>query len=359
MGFWRNLDRSIGQFLDFQPAAYRNEIEGLNENELRALHKRIKRKMVGATTQGGVGVFAAPATGGISLIGTGVAARRLDVNAQRCGVIKARLREKGWRGHSFEFKDLLCGAGPAGIAAVLAPGIDHLADQAGHHVVTMVSQHGAEHAELVAGSTNSITTEAVNNTVYGATQTASEGAAAAMGTALLHTSAESGVRGAGYFALDKLFGTRTPVKVLAHDALPVGPIQQYPPPKSTAEQSTQPTHTVNIRSILAFAAYLAPLALYITFRMTVFLYRLLFGILMMQSWKWRSFSCFFAVSILLLRVYEASYLWTLCIVFALFDVAVWRRAIFRCAKMVVYLILLSLAVVGGKKIYNTVLSSLD
>ncbi|KAH7142790.1 hypothetical protein B0J13DRAFT_636492 [Dactylonectria estremocensis] len=216
MGFSRNLERSINQFFDFQPADYRREIEGLDEDELRGVHKQIQRKIVGATTQSGLGFFAAIPSGGLSLIGTGIAARRIDVNAQRYKIIEARLREKGWCGHTLGFKDLACGAGPASIAAVLAPGADHLADQAAHHIASMASHHGAEQAGIMVGSTNPVTTEAVDKAVYAATHTASERAGAALGTAALHKSAESMIRGATYFALNSSGNSiRNPVKARA------------------------------------------------------------------------------------------------------------------------------------------------
>src|SRR5215471_6474826 len=109
MGFWRDLDRSLDQFLDFRPDAYRAEISGLGQPELRALHKRIQRKLVGAGAQTGLGAIAAPATGGLSLIGSGIGARRLRVNSKRCDVIEALLKERGWIGHAFGVKDVLVG----------------------------------------------------------------------------------------------------------------------------------------------------------------------------------------------------------------------------------------------------------
>jgi hypothetical protein len=144
MGFWRNLDRSIDQFLDFKPDAYRAEIAGLEEEQLRGLHKRIQRKLVGAGTQTAIGIGAAIPSGGLSLLGSLVGGRRISVNQQRCDIIEALLRERGWRGHDFQLKDLIKGAAPSAFAIVLAPGADHVADHAINHATTAAAHHGAD-----------------------------------------------------------------------------------------------------------------------------------------------------------------------------------------------------------------------
>jgi len=131
MGFRRSID----QFLEFRPDAYRAEISQLLQPELRDLHKRIQRKLVSAATQSALGVAGAAASGGLTLVFSGIGARHIDVNRQRCAVIEALLKERGWTGHDFGFTDLMVGA---------APGADHIADQAISHVATLAAHHGTE-----------------------------------------------------------------------------------------------------------------------------------------------------------------------------------------------------------------------
>ena len=192
MGFWRDLDRSIDQFLEFRPSAYKAEISGLSETELRALHKRIQRKIVGAGTQTGLGAIAAPATAGLSLIGSGIGARRLDVNTQRCDLIEARLREKGWTGHDFGFKDVIVGAGPGAVATILAPGADHVADHLINHVATSTAHHGTDQVLSHAATT--------------AAHHGAHSASTAIGFSAAHHGTEAAIKlGTGY-ALDKTYG---------------------------------------------------------------------------------------------------------------------------------------------------------
>jgi hypothetical protein len=162
MGFWRNLERSIDQFVDFQPTAYKCEIAPLNETQLRALHKRIQRKVVGAVAGAGLSAWAVPATAGLSLIGTGIAARRIDVNRQRCDIIEERLREKGWHGNDFGLGDIAWGVAPVGLAAALAPGADHFVDQAATHLATHIAaHHGTNH--LVDQAASHVVTHTAGN----------------------------------------------------------------------------------------------------------------------------------------------------------------------------------------------------
>ncbi|KAH8902948.1 hypothetical protein BR93DRAFT_941235 [Coniochaeta sp. PMI_546] len=59
--------------------------------------------MAGTSAQivaGGAGTMA---TCGASLVFSGIGLRRASVNSQKCKLIEARLSEKGWVGHDFEF----------------------------------------------------------------------------------------------------------------------------------------------------------------------------------------------------------------------------------------------------------------
>lgn len=152
MGFWENLDRSIDQFIQFRPDVYRAEIFDLEELELQALHKRIQRKIVGGGTQIVLGVAAVAATGGLSLIGSGIGGRRIGVNKQRCEVITALMGERGWAEHNFTLKDLAAGAAPGALAAALAPGADHVVSHVANHIATATAHHGADHVANYAAT---------------------------------------------------------------------------------------------------------------------------------------------------------------------------------------------------------------
>jgi hypothetical protein len=141
MGFWSNLSKSWDQFLEFQPDDYQREIALLDEYQLRARHKQIQRKMVGGATGAGLSLFAVPATGGLSFVFAGIAARRCEVNAQRRDIIEARLREMGWQGYDFGLGDVAWGVAPAGLAHFLVPGADSLFDEAVSHTAAQIATH--------------------------------------------------------------------------------------------------------------------------------------------------------------------------------------------------------------------------
>jgi len=101
---------------------------------LREERKRIQRKLVGATTQSALGVAVAVGSGGLTLIFSGIGARRIDVNRQRCAVIEALLKERGWPGHELGLRDIWAGVVLGAAATSLAPGADHVADQAINHL---------------------------------------------------------------------------------------------------------------------------------------------------------------------------------------------------------------------------------
>jgi hypothetical protein len=200
MGFWKDVDRSLGQFIDFEPDAYRAEIADLDEEQLRSLHKRIQRKLVSAGAQTGVGLGAAGSTGGISLFGSAIGGRRLIVNSQRCEIIEARLQEKGWSGHDLKVKDLACGAAPSIITFGLAPGADHAVNAAVTHITTMATHHGADQAANYAATGVCQNTAQYAGTA--ATMVAThQGTAAAMAAA--HTATHAAINSGTNYGLNE------------------------------------------------------------------------------------------------------------------------------------------------------------
>ncbi|KAK5659632.1 hypothetical protein OQA88_836 [Cercophora sp. LCS_1] len=166
MGFWRNLDRSIDQFFEFRPAAYKAQIAGLSQPELKRLHKITQQKIVGAGTQTGLGIAGAAATGGLSLVVSGIGARRIDVNQQRCEVIEQLLEERGWAGHDFRKRDFLVGILPGATAAAFAPGADHVADQLVNHAIHSGAQVATDQVHQNAATALGMT--AVHQTTHAA-----------------------------------------------------------------------------------------------------------------------------------------------------------------------------------------------
>ncbi|KAK5662504.1 hypothetical protein OQA88_8416 [Cercophora sp. LCS_1] len=146
MGFWKNLKKSIKNSANFNPVAYRHEIELLDELELRQRHAHIQHKVVSSVVGAGGSIAAAPATFGLSLVLTGVSIWRMDINTDRLKIIKARLNERGWQGNEFDAGDLLVSAGPVALGHLFAPAADHLIDQAtGHAAEQLAIHHGTSH----------------------------------------------------------------------------------------------------------------------------------------------------------------------------------------------------------------------
>ncbi|KAK0646754.1 hypothetical protein B0T16DRAFT_414207 [Cercophora newfieldiana] len=140
MGFWENLSKSIDQFIDFDPDAYRREIESLGEAQ------QVQRKLVNANFGAGISTAAAPSLWDIPLVLTDISVRRIDINQHRLEIINARLREKGWRGNSFDMGDVFVALAPTAIGHVVAPRADLLVDQAMEHIAEqLVVHHGTNH----------------------------------------------------------------------------------------------------------------------------------------------------------------------------------------------------------------------
>lgn len=88
---------SLDQFIDFDPSVYRAQISSLGPLELQTLHKQTQRKLVSITAQSDLGLAACVPTGGVSLVLCPLWGRRLYVNNKRRVVIKALMRERGWK----------------------------------------------------------------------------------------------------------------------------------------------------------------------------------------------------------------------------------------------------------------------
>lgn len=152
MGFWRNLADGVDNFIEFQSTNYRRQIERMNEDQLRAEHQRITRKLVSILTALGVSTAAIPSTL-VSAIPAGISARRLDVNTQRKEIIEARLAQKGWAGHELNAKDMLYGVLPGAVVSHIAPGSEHLVEHGVRHVAErMMVEHGAGQAAVYGAS---------------------------------------------------------------------------------------------------------------------------------------------------------------------------------------------------------------
>lgn len=71
--------------------------------QLRACYKLIQPKIVSTSAQIVAGRAGTMATCGAGLVFSGIGLRRASVNSQKCKLIEARLSEKGWVSHDFEF----------------------------------------------------------------------------------------------------------------------------------------------------------------------------------------------------------------------------------------------------------------
>lgn len=143
---------SLDRFIGFDPSAYRAQISSLGPLELQTLHKQTQRKLVSITAQSGLGLAACVPTGGVSLILCPLWGRRLHVNSKRRLVIKALMRERGWKGHHFGAKDIVLGAGPVLATAALAVAVDPLV----HHVADHAAQHVHHLAEIAQRGTGEV-----------------------------------------------------------------------------------------------------------------------------------------------------------------------------------------------------------
>ncbi|KAK0745621.1 hypothetical protein B0T18DRAFT_390214 [Schizothecium vesticola] len=116
-------------------------------------------QVVSITTQSGLGLAAYVPSGGASLAFCPIRGRRLYVNSKRRVVIKALMRERGWKGHHFGAKDIAVGAGSVLVTA-LAVAVDPLVHNVADHAVQHM-HHRADAAQKGAGSSAGVGTEAI------------------------------------------------------------------------------------------------------------------------------------------------------------------------------------------------------
>lgn len=233
MGFLDRLENGIDDFLDFSPHAYRRQISDLDEPQLRELHKQIQRKVVGAGAQIVAGGAGALASGGVSLLLSGVGSRRAKVNSQKVDIIEERLRAEGWQGHDFGFRDVIVGAGPAAVASVLAPGVEHVASAMIGHATT----HGIAHAAAAT---------ATHGTVHGGAH--SVASTFDLGKEALHVGTHHAVQSGAAYGIEQWADTTPSTSTYSYHEI-TEPSKSYSPSPKPGEWSIASKPKANIEPI--------------------------------------------------------------------------------------------------------------
>lgn len=113
------LSDSLDDFLEFNEPRFRHQILLYNQVELTALHACVKQKIISAGMSGTASLGAAFFTAGFTLVGAGIAARRLRVNERSLSTIEERLQKHGWAGYNLRKRDF----GIPEIASMLGMGV--------------------------------------------------------------------------------------------------------------------------------------------------------------------------------------------------------------------------------------------
>ncbi|EPS42540.1 hypothetical protein H072_3480 [Dactylellina haptotyla CBS 200.50] len=133
-------------FRSFNAAKYERQIGHLDELELRALHEKIREKVVASISATGVGTAATIAAGPLGLVGVGIGMRRESYNSDKKRIIEARMRREGWDIHKMRKRDVFKAAGPALVGGVLGPGAEHLIGHMAGNGAQMFLEHHAHTA---------------------------------------------------------------------------------------------------------------------------------------------------------------------------------------------------------------------
>lgn len=154
------MGKSWEQFKHLDEAEYAQEIAPLSPEELTAEHGRITRKLIAASVGTGFGVIGLPASGGFSIIPTGIQGRRINVNRRRLKIIEARLAEIGAPKYHPHKRDFAIPTAVNLVSMGMSTGAESLVGTegflvGGHFVAEnaagAAAQHGAEMVYLTSG----------------------------------------------------------------------------------------------------------------------------------------------------------------------------------------------------------------
>ncbi|KAF3911520.1 hypothetical protein ABW20_dc0108332 [Dactylellina cionopaga] len=129
-------------FHSFDEAKYAMKISEMQEDELRALHNEIRKKVIGAVSSAATGGTTTVLTGPVGLAGVGIGLRRQSYNRDKQRIIENRMRENGWEIHKLRKRDVLSAVGPPVLSFAVAPvPLDAIGDIAGHGAHAILGDH--------------------------------------------------------------------------------------------------------------------------------------------------------------------------------------------------------------------------
>ncbi|MCJ1244541.1 Ankyrin repeat domain-containing protein 44 [Trapelia coarctata] len=144
------MGKSWDEFWDFDDDEYEKRVSTLSREDLQKLHAVVSQKVLGASAGVGAGIGGAFFTAGVSLVGSAIAGRRVNVNDRRKKIIEKRLADEGWDKYKIRKRDMIIPLAAIGVVGMVAPGADavigHFASHAATHAATHASTHVASTA---------------------------------------------------------------------------------------------------------------------------------------------------------------------------------------------------------------------
>lgn len=146
------MGKSWDQFCHLDEADYTKQIATLSRPDLEKLHAIMTQKYLGACAGAGAGVGGAIFTLGVSLIGTAISSRRINVNLRRIKIIEERLEREDWDKYKIRARDVAIPLGAIAVVGMVAPGADAVIGHFANHAATHAATHASSHAATVAAA---------------------------------------------------------------------------------------------------------------------------------------------------------------------------------------------------------------
>lgn len=144
---------AIDDLFGFDEAKYRSKVANWEAAHLRKSEVVKLRQENGAVASGLGGVFLAPMTGGLSLLGSAYGARRYSIASQKLKIIQEELDTRGLPRHTLTDRDEVIPvlSSMVGLGVGFGVGLDAAAGAAGDHIAGTAAQQAAAAPSGVAG----------------------------------------------------------------------------------------------------------------------------------------------------------------------------------------------------------------
>lgn len=146
------MGKSWDQFWDFDDDEYTEQISTLSREELEKLHAVVSQKVLGASAGVGAGIGGAFFTAGVSLAGSAISGRRVNVNGRRKKIVEKRLADEGWDKYKLRKRDMAIPIAAIGVIGMVAPGADAVIGHFASHAATHAATHASTHAASTAAA---------------------------------------------------------------------------------------------------------------------------------------------------------------------------------------------------------------